>query len=135
MKRINPKLLNMVLCVLAVLIFIVAISVDGWGCGGGIFSSSCTQITVHKVTGLLLFTSAWLLGVGLVFIIIFTKYNIRWTGITSCVIIAMASILSFAAIVNYLDKLRVWSPFLSTFGMSVSFTLTVILLLDLVSAH
>ncbi|KAM3186343.1 hypothetical protein ACTXT7_004517, partial [Hymenolepis weldensis] len=118
MKRINLKLLNIVLCGLAAFIFIVAISIDGWGCGGSIFSSSCTRITIHKVTGLLLLTSAWLLGIGLVFIIIFTKYNIRWTGITSCVVIAMASILSFAAIANYLDKLRVWSPFLSTFGMS-----------------
>lgn len=129
----DSKIVNIVIALIAALLFLIAIGIDGWGCGGSILSEACLFLKVNKVTGALLMTSALLVVIGAICLILIASKDNSVANFVACIAIPVAAILSFTGVIYYLEKHQWWSPFLSTFAMSLTLALAVILIADFIN--
>lgn len=121
------KIISIAIAVVAAFLFLISISIDGWGCGGSILSEACSTLRVNRVTGDLLMTAALLVVIGAVFLILFAVKNTSWSISIASVTTAAGALLSFTGVIYYLGKHQWWSPFLATFAMSFTIALAIIL--------
>ena len=118
--------------VVATLLFL-ATGYDGWGCGGSAFSGGCKHMTKMQTIGGLLISAAVANVLVALFICLQITKHAKGTSIASLSVAIASTILSMAGVFYYYDQLRIWSPFIATTGMTISFVLTALITVDFVN--
>lgn len=127
----DQRLSYLILAMASTLIFLLAVSYDGWDCGGCILGRFCSTLFLYQFTGGLLLTA-------LVFnffasVCLMPSVWKKWgqMEIVASVLVSIAAIAAMVGTFYYTDAVHLWLPFLATIAMSLTVVLAVMMLLDI----
>ena len=129
----NLKYFYIIASIVIAFLLFLSVGYDGWGCGGSAFSGACKHSEKMRTVGALLLTAGILIALVAVFVGLQLANQGKGMGIAAAVVVIASTILSMAGVFYYYDQTSLWSPFIAVIGMTISFVLTVLLVIDLVN--
>ena len=127
----SNKVTYTLVTLVAAVVLLVAVSIDGWGCGGSILCDKCKSEDKDKVTGPLLLCAGVCLLIALIFFIVLLASENGWSSIVATTFIVLATVLAGAGVLYYLNQSNTWSVYLSTVATTITVILAVFLISDL----
>lgn len=129
----NNKFAHIFSALLAALLLFLAVGYHGWACIGSAFSEDCKQVGFMRTVGGLLVTAGILICLAALIIVFAILRCADWLNLAAVSVVILSTIFSAAGVFFYYSNTHIWSPFMATIAMTISFVLTALLLIDVIS--
>ena len=120
---------------LVALFLFLSTGYHGWNCGGSVFTGECGNLQFMKTVGGLLITGGLLILIATVIISLRVAKFSRHLDIVAAVVAVISTIFSSAGVFYYYDHTNLWSPFIASMGMTISFALVAVLIIDVITGR
>ena len=128
--RKNQRFMYIFAALLVALFLFLATGYHGWHCGGSAFTGECKNHEYMKTVGGLLITAGILIFIAAVIICFRAAEFSRHLDIAAAVVVCMSTVLSCAAVFYYYNNIKLWSPFIASMGMTISFALFAVFIVE-----
>ncbi|KAL5105532.1 hypothetical protein TcWFU_007269 [Taenia crassiceps] len=118
---------------LTALLLFLAVGYHGWLCIGSVFSGDCKHMEYMRIVGGLLITAGILICLAALIIVFAVLGYADWLNIVAVSVIILSTIFSAAGVFFYYNNTHTWSPFMASIAMAISFVLTAVLLIEIIS--
>ncbi|VDK21169.1 unnamed protein product [Taenia asiatica] len=129
----NTKFAHIFGALLTALLLFLAVGYHGWICIGSVFSEDCKHLGYMQTVGGLLITAGILICLAALIIILAIFRCADWLNLAALSVVILSTIFSAAGVFFYYNNTHTWSPFMATIAMTISFVLTALLLIDVIS--
>ncbi|CDI96997.1 expressed conserved protein [Echinococcus multilocularis] len=126
----NFKIAHIFAALFSAFLLFLAIGYNGWNCNGSVFSGNCGQLEYMRTVGGLLLTAGIITCIVAILIILDLVHCASGLDIAAAATVTISTIFSAAGVFFYFNNTHVWSPFLATMAMTISFVLTALLIID-----